>query len=90
MQPHLTPQPSSYTKHGGDVYSTCLPNALKQGLKVDLVWCDSLQRDGRQPLSTYAQYYQFLETETNRPQAFQPTRHYTSALRMRMHTPALM
>ena len=46
---------------------------LKQGLKVDLVWCDSLQRDGRQPLSTYAQYYQFLETETNRPQAFQPT-----------------
>ena len=25
----------------------------------------------------------------NRPQAFQPTRHYTSALRMRTHTPVL-
>ena len=63
---------------------------LEQGLKMDLVWCDSLQRDGRQPLNTYAQYYHFLETETNRPQAFQPTRHYTSALRMRTHTPVLM
>ena len=28
MQPHLTPQPSSYTKHGSDVYITCLSNAL--------------------------------------------------------------
>ena len=63
---------------------------LNQGLKVDLIWCNSLQRDGRQPLNTYAQYYHFLEMETNRPQAFQPTRHYTSALRMRMHTPVLM
>ena len=63
---------------------------LKQGLNVDLVWCDSLQRDGRQPPNTYAQYYHFLEMETNRPQAFQPTRHYTSALRMRMHNPVLM
>ena len=43
---------------------------LKQGLKVDLVWFDSLKRDGRQPLNTYAQYYHFLEMETNRPQAF--------------------
>ena len=39
---------------------------LKQGLQVDLVWCDSLQRDGRQPLNTYAQYYHFLKVETNR------------------------
>ena len=62
---------------------------LKQGLKMDLVWCNSLQRDGRQPLNTYAQYYHFLEMETNRPQAFQPTRHYTSALRMHTHTPVL-
>ena len=54
--------------------------ALKQGLRVDLIWCDSLQRDGRQPLNTYVRYYHFLEMETNRPQAFQPTRHYTSAL----------
>ena len=62
---------------------------LKQDLRVDLIWCDSLQRDGRQPLNTYAQYYHFLEMETNRPQAFQPTRHYTSTVRMRKHTPAL-
>ena len=53
---------------------------LKQGLRVDLIWCDSLQRDGQQPLNTYAQYYHFLEMEMNRPQAFKPTRHYTSAL----------
>ena len=62
---------------------------LKQDLRVDLIWCDSLQRDGRQPLNTYAQYYHFLEMKTNRPQAFQPMRHYTSALRMRTHTPVL-
>ena len=62
---------------------------LKQDRRVDLIWCDSLQRDGRQTLNTYAQYYHFLEMETNRPQAFQPTRHYTSALRMRTHTPVL-
>ena len=31
MQPHLTTQSSRYTKHGGDVYSTYLPNALQQG-----------------------------------------------------------
>ena len=31
MQPHLNTQSSSYTKHGGDVYSTCLPNALQHG-----------------------------------------------------------
>ena len=61
----------------------------KKGLQVDLVWCDSLQRDGRQPLNTYAQYYHFLDAETNRSQAFQPTQHYTSALRMRTHTPVL-
>ena len=62
---------------------------LKQGLRVDLIWCDSLQRDGRQPNSTYAQYYHFLEMEMNRPQAFQPTRHYTSAKRIRTYTPVL-
>ena len=63
---------------------------LKQDLQVDLIWCDSLQRDGRQALNTYAQYYHFMETETTRPQAFQPTRHYTSTLRMRTHTPGLL
>ena len=63
---------------------------LKQGLKMDLVWCNSLQRDGRQQLSTHAQYFHFLEMETISPQTFQPTRHYTSALRMRMHNPVLM
>ena len=62
---------------------------LKQGLQVDLNWCDSLQRDGRQPLNTYAQYYHFLKAETNRSQAFQPTRHYTSALQIRTHTSVL-
>ena len=49
--------------------------ALKQDLQMDLIWCDSLQRDGRQALNTYAQYYHFLEMEMTRPQAFQPTRH---------------
>ena len=62
---------------------------LKQGLRADLIWCDSLQRDGRQPLATYSQYYHFLEMEMNRPQAFQPNRHYTSELRIRTHCPVL-
>ena len=35
MQPHLTTQPSSYTKHGSDVYSTCLPNALQHGDRTE-------------------------------------------------------
>ena len=35
MQPHLTPQLSSYTKHGSDVYSTCLPNALQHGSRTE-------------------------------------------------------
>ena len=50
---------------------------LKQGLCTDLILCDSLQRDGRQPLDTYSQYYHFLEMEMNRPQTFQPNRHYS-------------
>ena len=29
MQPHLTTQSSNHMKHGGDVYSTGLPNALQ-------------------------------------------------------------
>ena len=62
---------------------------LNQDPQVDLIWCDSLQRDGRQALNTYAQYYHFLEMEMTRPQAFQPTRHYTSTLRMRTHTSGL-
>jgi hypothetical protein len=62
---------------------------LKQGLRAGLIWCDSLQRDGRQPLATYSQYYHFLEMEMNRPQAFQPTRHYTSELQIRTHCPVL-
>jgi hypothetical protein len=59
--------------------------ALKQSSRVDLIWCDSLQRDGRQALHTYSQYYHFLETEMNRPQVFQPTRHYSSDLTIRTH-----
>ena len=31
MQSHLATQSSCHTKHGGDVYSTCLPNALQHG-----------------------------------------------------------
>ena len=62
---------------------------LKQGLRADLIWCDSLQRDERQPLATYVQYYHFLEMEMNRPQAFRPNRHYTSELRIRTHCPVL-
>jgi hypothetical protein len=57
--------------------------ALKQSSRVDLIWCDSLQRDGQQAL--YTQYYHFLETEMNRPPVFQPTWHYSSDLIMRMH-----
>ena len=63
--------------------------ALKQAQQMDLIWCDSLQRDGRQALHTYAQYYHFLEMEMTRPQEYQPTRHYTSTLRIRTHTPSL-
>ena len=62
---------------------------LKQGLHAGLIWCDSLQRDGRQPLATYSQYYHFLEMEMNRLQAFQPTRHYTSELQILTHCPVL-
>ena len=63
--------------------------ALKQRSRVDLIWCDSLQRDGRQDLYTYSQYYHFLETEMNIPQAFQPTRYYSSDLMIRAHYPKL-
>jgi hypothetical protein len=63
--------------------------ALQQSSRVDLIWCDSLQRDGRQDLYTYSQYYHFLETEMNIPQAFQPTRYYSSDLMIRAHYPKL-
>ena len=63
--------------------------ALKQSSRVDLIWCDSLQRDGRQDLYTYSQYYHFLEAEMNRPQAFRPTRYYSSDLMIRAHYPKL-
>jgi Ulp1 family protease len=59
--------------------------ALKQSSRVDLIWCDSLQWNGRQALHTYSQYYHFLETEMNRPQVFQPTRHYSSDLAICTH-----
>jgi hypothetical protein len=59
--------------------------ALKQSSRFDLIWCDSLKRDGRQALHTYSQYYPFLETEMNRSQVFQPTRHYSSDLTIRTH-----
>ena len=59
--------------------------ALKQTSRADLIWCDSLQRDGQQALYTYSQNYHFLETEMNRPQVFQPTRHYSSDLIIRTH-----
>jgi hypothetical protein len=45
--------------------------ALKQGMQVDLIWCDSLQ----QALVAYAQYYHFLEQDMNRPKRYQPNRH---------------
>ena len=35
MQPHLATQSSRYTKHGGDVYSTCVPNALQHGDRAE-------------------------------------------------------
>ena len=59
--------------------------ALKQSSRVDLIWCNSRQRDGQQALYTYSQYYHFLETEMTRPQAFQPTRHYSSDLIIQTH-----
>jgi hypothetical protein len=62
---------------------------MKQGLRVDLIWCDSLQRDERLPLFSYSQYYHFLKMEMNRPQDFHPNRHYTSELRIRTHCPVL-
>ena len=63
--------------------------ALKQGLRVDLIWCDSLQWNGQQALSTYSQYYHSLENDMNRPQRFQPNRHYSSGLTICTYSPTL-
>ena len=63
--------------------------ALKQDMQLDLIWCDSLQRNGQQALATSAQYYHFLEQDMNRPMKYQPNRHYSSALTVRTHSPGL-
>jgi Ulp1 family protease len=63
--------------------------AIKEDMQVDLVWCDSLQWNGQQSLVTYAQYYHFLEQDMNRPTRYQSNRHYSSALTIRTHSPAL-
>ena len=63
--------------------------ALKQDMQLVLIWCDSLQRNGQQALATYAQYYHFLEQDMNRPKKYHPNRHYSSALTVRTHSPAL-
>ena len=60
--------------------------ALRQAAQVVLIWCDSLQRDGRQAMKTYSQYYHFLETDG---QCFRPNGAYTSTLTIRTITPAL-
>jgi hypothetical protein len=64
--------------------------AIKQGMQVDLIWCDSLQRNGQQVLGIYAQYYHLLEQDMSRPKRLQPNRHYFSALTIRTHSPALL
>ena len=68
--------------------------AIKQAMKVTLIWCDSLNRDGQPALDRYSQYYHFLEGDvdwTNRKQRFQPERRYTSNLEINtiIPTPAL-
>ena len=63
--------------------------ALKQGLQVDLIWCDSRQRNSQHAVYTYSQYHHFLETDVNSPQCFQPNRHYSSALTTRSHSSML-
>ena len=63
--------------------------AIKQGRQVDLIWCDSLQRNGQQALFTYAQFYHFFEQDMNRPKRYQPNRHYSSELTIRTHSPVL-
>ena len=35
--------------------------AIKQNMKVTLIWCDSLNRDGQPALDRYSQFYHFLE-----------------------------
>ena len=64
--------------------------AVKQAMKVTLIWCDSLNRDGQPALDRYSQFYHFMEGEvdwTNRKQRFQPDRRYTSNLEINTITP---
>jgi hypothetical protein len=68
--------------------------AIKQDIKVTLIWCDSLNRNGQPALDRYSQYYHFLAGDvdwTNRKQRFQPDRRYTSNLAIStiIPTPAL-
>jgi hypothetical protein len=35
--------------------------ALKQDMNMTLIWCDSLNRNGRPALDRYSQFYHFLE-----------------------------
>ena len=97
MQQHLATQSSSYTKHGGDVYSTCLPNALQHGDRTETgPACGSnLVRQPSKGWATATQHIcailsfpgdgdkQTTGISTNET-------HYTSALRMRTHTPVLL
>ena len=39
--------------------------AIKQDMKVILIWCDSLNRDGQPALNRYSQFYHFLEGEAD-------------------------
>ena len=54
--------------------------AIKQDMKVTLIWCDSLNRDGQPALDRYSHFYHFLEGDVdwaNRRRRFQPDRRYT-------------
>ena len=64
--------------------------AIKQDMKVTLIWCDSLNRDGQPALDRYSQFYYFLKGVVdwaNRKQQFQPDRRYTPNLEINTITP---
>jgi hypothetical protein len=39
--------------------------AIKQDMKMTLIWCDSLNRDGQPALDRYSQCYHFLEGDVS-------------------------
>ena len=62
--------------------------ALRQRDRITLIWCDSMQFDGTQALTTYSQYYHCMECVTGRHQ-FSPEKQYTSPLMIHTIMPTL-